>query len=51
MWHSFIAFLTHWGKRFLNQKTIRFINILAGTVLILFGLRLAYLAISTMAAF
>jgi threonine/homoserine/homoserine lactone efflux protein len=51
MWHSFIAILTHWGKRFLNQKTIRFINILAGTVLILFGLRLAYLAISTMAAF
>jgi threonine/homoserine/homoserine lactone efflux protein len=51
IWHSFIAFLTHWGKRFLNQKTIRFINILAGTVLILFGLRLAYLAISTMAAF
>jgi threonine/homoserine/homoserine lactone efflux protein len=51
LWHSFIAFLTHWGKRFLNQKTIRFINILAGIVLILFGLRLAYLAISTMAAF
>jgi threonine/homoserine/homoserine lactone efflux protein len=51
IWHSFIAFLTHWGKRFLNQKTIRFINILAGTVLILFGLRLAYLAISIMAAF
>jgi threonine/homoserine/homoserine lactone efflux protein len=51
LWHSLIAFLTHWGKRFLNQKTIRFINILAGIVLILFGLRLAYLAISTMAAF
>jgi threonine/homoserine/homoserine lactone efflux protein len=51
MWHSFIAILTHWGKRFLNKKTIRFINILAGTVLILFGLRLAYLAISIMAAF
>jgi threonine/homoserine/homoserine lactone efflux protein len=51
MWHSFMALLTHWGKRFLNQTTIRGINILAGTVLILFGLRLAYLAISTMTAF
>jgi threonine/homoserine/homoserine lactone efflux protein len=51
MWHSFIALLTHWGKRFLNQTTIRVINILAGMVLILFGLRLAYLAISTYTTF
>lgn len=49
MWHSFVALLSHWGKRFLNQKTIRAISMLAGMVLILFGLRLAYLAISTTA--
>ncbi len=51
MWHTLVALLSHWGKRFLNQKIFRAISALAGTALILFGLRLTYLAISTLASF
>jgi len=46
-WHSLMASLSHWGKRLLNQKTIRAISIVAGIALILFGLRFAYFAIDT----
>ena len=47
-WHSMMSVLTHWGKRLLNETTTRYISIIAGIVLILFGLRFAYNALSTM---
>ncbi len=47
-WHSLMSIMTHWGKRFLTQRTIRAISILAGMALILFGLRFAYSIIETM---
>jgi len=46
-WHSLMAILTHWGKRFLNRSTLRLISIIAGIALIMFGLRFAYYAIET----
>lgn len=42
IWHSTMSLLTQWGKRFLNERTARFISVVAGIVLILFGLRFGY---------
>lgn len=44
-WHSTMSLLTHWGKRFLNERTARYILVIAGLALILFGIRFAYNAI------
>ena len=46
-WHSMVSLLTHWGKRFLNEKTARYISVIAGIALIMFGLRFAYYAART----
>jgi threonine/homoserine/homoserine lactone efflux protein len=48
MWHSTVSFLSHWGKKVLNETSVKYISIFAGVVLILFGLRFAYYAISTL---
>jgi threonine/homoserine/homoserine lactone efflux protein len=47
-WHSTVSFLTHWGKRLLNETSTKYISIVAGVVLILFGLRFAINAVSTL---
>jgi threonine/homoserine/homoserine lactone efflux protein len=47
LWHSTVSLLTHWGKRFLNEKTAKYISIIAGVVLVLFGIRFAYNATVT----
>lgn len=46
-WHSLMSLLTHWGKRFLNERTAKCISIIAGLALIMFGLRFAYYAART----
>jgi threonine/homoserine/homoserine lactone efflux protein len=46
-WHSTTSLLTHWGRRFLNERTARVILVVAGVALILFGIRFAYNAIRT----
>ena len=43
-WHTTMAILTHWGKRFVNERTARVISVAAGIALTGFGLRFAYLA-------
>jgi len=45
-WHATMSLLTHWGKRFLNERTARYILVVAGLALILFGMRFAYNAIN-----
>jgi threonine/homoserine/homoserine lactone efflux protein len=45
-WHTTTSFLSHWGKRLLNEKIARYISALAGVALILFGLRFAWNAIT-----
>jgi threonine/homoserine/homoserine lactone efflux protein len=47
MWHTSVSFLTHWGKRLLNETSARYISIIAGFILILFGIRFGYYAILT----
>jgi len=44
-WHFTMSLLTHWGKRFLNEMTAKYIFIIAGFALVLFGIRFAYNAI------
>lgn len=46
-WHTFMSGLTHWGKRFVNARSARVVSITAGIALVLFGLRFAYQAAST----
>jgi threonine/homoserine/homoserine lactone efflux protein len=43
-WHSIMALLTHWGRRFLSERAMRIIDLLAGLALIIFGLRFLYQA-------
>jgi len=47
-WHSTMSILTHWGKRFVNPKTTRTISIIAGVILVVFGLRFAYNVVSSL---
>lgn len=49
-WHSMMSLLTHWGKRLLNATSARYISIIAGIVLILFGIRFAINALGTLLA-
>jgi L-lysine exporter family protein LysE/ArgO len=42
LWHASMSFLTGWGNRFLNERTTRFISLLAGLALLAFGLRFGY---------
>jgi threonine/homoserine/homoserine lactone efflux protein len=44
-WHATMSLLTHWGKRFLNERNAKYILVIAGLALILFGTRFAYNAI------
>ena len=49
-WHSTMALLTHWGKRLLNQTTAKYISVVAGIALILFGICFASDAVRTVLA-
>ena len=51
LWHTTASLLSHEGKRFLNPSTARYISIIAGVVLILFGMRFGYNAFQTLGAF
>jgi L-lysine exporter family protein LysE/ArgO len=41
-WHTTTSFLSHWGRRLLNETITRIISAIAGVFLILFGLRFAW---------
>jgi threonine/homoserine/homoserine lactone efflux protein len=45
-WHSTVSLLSHWGKRFLNQRWAKYVSIIAGIALLFFGLRFGYLGLS-----
>jgi threonine/homoserine/homoserine lactone efflux protein len=45
LWFFTISALLHWGKRFINENTARFVSAVAGIVLIGFGLYFSYNAI------
>jgi threonine/homoserine/homoserine lactone efflux protein len=45
-WFFFISILLHWGKRWVNEKSIRYVSLLAGIGLSCFGLYFAYNAIN-----
>jgi len=47
-WHTSMAILTHWGQRFVNEKSARIISIVAGIALIGFGLRFGYYALEAL---
>jgi hypothetical protein len=42
-----MSLLTHWGRRFINDRTAQLVSLIAGIALMLFGLRFAYSAITT----
>lgn len=48
MWHTSVSLLTHWGKRVLNESSARYIALIAGIILILFGMRFGYFAVLTL---
>ncbi len=45
IWVFIIALLTHWGKRFLNEKSLKYISLVAGILLVSFGLKFGFSAI------
>ena len=47
LWHSTMSLLTHWGKRFLNETTAKYVSVIAGIALVLFGIGFAYNALFT----
>ena len=46
IWVFTVALLTHWGKRFLNEKSMGYISLIAGLLLIIFGLKFGYNAVT-----
>jgi threonine/homoserine/homoserine lactone efflux protein len=48
IWHTSMSILTHWGKRYVNNRTARVVSIVAGLALVGFGLRFGFNAISTL---
>lgn len=45
LWFFVLSILLHWGKKFVNEKTMRYISVIAGLVLIGFGLYFGYSAV------
>jgi threonine/homoserine/homoserine lactone efflux protein len=45
LWFFILSLLLHWGKRFINEKSINYISLIAGIVIIGFGLYFGYNAI------
>jgi threonine/homoserine/homoserine lactone efflux protein len=48
LWHTSTSALTHWGKRYLNATTAKYVSLAAGAALILFGIRFAYNLVSSL---
>jgi threonine/homoserine/homoserine lactone efflux protein len=48
LWHSTTSSLTHWGKRYLNETTAKYVSVIAGVALMLFGIRFARSAVSAL---
>jgi threonine/homoserine/homoserine lactone efflux protein len=48
LWHSTMSLLTHWGKRYLNETTAKYVSMIAGIALVLFGIRFAHSAVSAL---
>jgi len=44
IWHTTTSFLSHWGRRVLNEKITLLLSAIAGVFLIVFGLRFAWFA-------
>lgn len=42
LWFFILSLMLHWGRRFVNEKRIRTISLIAGIVLIGFGVYLGY---------
>ncbi len=38
LWFFALSILLHWGKRFVNEKTMKYVSVIAGFILIGFGL-------------
>lgn len=45
MWFLTLSLLLHWGKRFINETAMRYISLIAGIVLIGFGVHFGYRAL------
>ncbi|MDO8495302.1 MAG: LysE family transporter [bacterium] len=41
-WVFTVALLTNWGKKFLNEKSMGYISLIAGAFLVAFGLKFGY---------
>ena len=48
LWHSVMSILSSYGRRFLNEGFARSISIVAGIVLLIFGIKFAYNVIELM---
>lgn len=48
IWHTTTSFLSHWGRRVLNEKITHILTALAGVFLIVFGLRFAWFALKAL---
>jgi len=47
LWFFLLSILLHWGKKFINENSLRYISLIAGILLVGFGLYFEYCAISS----
>jgi L-lysine exporter family protein LysE/ArgO len=46
LWHASMSILTHWGRRFINERLAGVVSVIAGVALTMFGLRFGYIGLS-----
>ena len=46
IWHTTMAVLSSWGKRYLNERMVKYVLVVAGIALVIFGLKFAYNAVA-----
>lgn len=49
-WFSALALLLHWGRRFVNDSSMRYVSAVAGVVLVGFGLYFGFVALEALAS-
>ena len=45
LWFLTLSLLLHWGNKFINKKTMKYVSLIAGLIIIGFGLYFGYNAV------
>lgn len=47
IWYLILSALLHWGRRFVNEKTMKIVSLTSGVIIACFGLYFGYIALTS----